>query len=475
MNEPTLEQINGLNTEEIVKDLLRGWAFIRVKYEREIRKFRFNNQHKKELRQIAEEFLQKHSNTDFTSKSKVRKDIGIIEDFSSIHIYGSETYPLLAYPNSFLIMEALNPDIFNQIFYQWPSVHVDIDLFSQIFWQKKRSTKARFNNTDLKLLTIFFSHVKTKSSIGFPKVSEIWHPDLEFKISLATIRYRRLTSLMILDRQSIINYARLGLVPLLKIYNRNEVPSDAEVCFSTWETALSPDQSLRILVMPPYSSFWTEHSARDILRLQFRHDGTNVNIFNGKLWQLDFSANDLPLNENIPVPQWQTDYTLTSVRFAPSVLALLKELALTTERRIKYFALRAEYHEGFGSNRYHKLRKRKFFQSCFRLFNAGLNERYHILALGTEKELQLIYQFVCQLPQYYLAKADRCIYSYLWLPTENISQLLDEFTQLKAKTKLDSFYYGRVDSNAKSHLPDLPSLCKIKDEKRIWYSEPEWE
>ncbi|MFX0095705.1 MAG: hypothetical protein ACFFBD_28465, partial [Candidatus Hodarchaeota archaeon] len=170
-------------------------------------------------------------------------------------------------------------------------------------------------------------------------------------------------------------------------------------------------------------------------------------------------------------------YSTSSVfSFVSRDLQLLNELLLSGERQIKYIPLRAQFKsEGQAYGRLKQLRDAEVFQTYFQLYNAGHNERYYLVVSGSEPVLKIIYQFVCHFPQYYITKAEKCIFALVWLPPKGVPSFLKACTQLKEKLHLQEFYYGIIDQKARAHRPNLVTLCKIKGEKKVWYSEPEWE
>ncbi|MFX1534856.1 MAG: hypothetical protein ACFFDI_11585 [Promethearchaeota archaeon] len=474
MTDPTLEEINNLNAEELVKDIFRGWVFIRKIYTKEIQKFQFSDQSKTKLTQLAKKMYEKYADRQDSSQSRVVLDEGVLKDFFSVQMYGNELYPLFTYPYNILKADSLNTDIFRCILQHLPAKYVDIDLFAQIYWQENRNCMARITEVDVRLLNKIFSGIETKSSLGFPDVRDLWHPNMDFSKSTARVHYRRLLNLTILQRRSLINYARLGLIPLLKIYNKTEKLSQEEIEFCSWESTLSSNQYLRILNIPERSSFWYKHSSQDVHILQFRYDGINFNLFNGNFWNIDFLeqlVDDSLINKQIPASQWQMVFSSNSrFPFRSSDLRLLVELH-TPERQIKHLGSRANIHSKYVSNRLKELQDGKLFQTSFMLHNVGLNERYYLLVIGSEDELLPFYQFACRLPRYYIAKAEKCIYALIWLPSELQSRFLNACSLLKTKLNLQRIYYGLIDQNSRSILPDLPSLWNEK--KKIWFTEPE--
>ncbi|MFX1251875.1 MAG: hypothetical protein ACFFCZ_09725 [Promethearchaeota archaeon] len=479
MTDPTLDQINSLNADEIVKDLLRGWIHIRENYSQQIRRFYFNKQDKEELGQLAQELYNKYKDQQSSAQAKVVWDEGIFKQFFSVWLYGAENFSLLAYPYTLLMVESLNSTFFQQILQKCFSIHVDLDLFGRIFWQENRSVRARFSSVDLKLLKAFFNPtriltVEASSSIDFPNALEIWRSEIGFSKSTAQTRYQRLLNLSIITRRSLINYAKLGLTPLLKIYNRTEVPSESEMLFCTWESPIFPEKTIRILVMPERSSFWFRHSARDVYILQGRYNGINIDSFDGSSWKTNHQLiNSSSTPVNIPSPLWKMQFTsVNRFAFVPNDLKLLSELFQTPERQIKYLGPRAGLEDsGYIPKRLQQLRDARVFQTQFRLYNAGLNERYYVLAVGTTNDLLPIYQFICYLPQYYIAKAERCIYALLWLSSEIEPAFLDVCNYLKENLELKKLYYGIIDQGSKTHNPDLPNLWIEK--RNCWKSEPE--
>ncbi|MFX1251873.1 MAG: hypothetical protein ACFFCZ_09715 [Promethearchaeota archaeon] len=480
MTDPILDQINNLNATELVKDLLRNWASIRKIYSSQIRRYHFSEEDKKELGQLAKKLYQKYKDQQSSAQVRFVWDEGTFKQYFSVSIFGTENYPLLSFPYSFLMVESLNSTIFQQLLQNWPSVHVDLDLFARVFWQE-RKTIVTFSKVDLQLLKALFTHIETSSCIGVPKVADFWYKGLKFSKSTAYLRYSRLFDLGIVTRRSIINFVSIGLIPLIKIYHQSEIPTSIEMLFSTWEDPFSPDKSLQILAIPPFSSFWGEHSSQDVHRLQYRYDGININLFDGKNWQLNFLpqlVDTLPISGHIPAPLWKMDFTTKKpFPFRYSDLRLLKELQLSHERQIKYIPQRADFKsEGHAYGRLQKLREEKIFQTLFKLYTAGLGERYYLLILGTEQTLLPIYQFICHMPQYYIAKSESCIYALVWLPSELEKNLLEACNHLKDMLGLQKFYYGTLNSNARSHFPNFLELCKFNENgKPIWKSELEWE
>ncbi|MFX0065696.1 MAG: hypothetical protein ACFFC7_26275 [Candidatus Hermodarchaeota archaeon] len=370
--------------------------------------------------------------------------------------------------------DSINIDIFRHVLQTWPKINVDLGVFVQIFWREKRNCMARITDVDLRLFNEIFSGIETKSSIGFPDVRDLWHPDMGFSESTARVHYRRLLNLTILARRSVINYAKLGLIPLLKVYNKTENLSEEESEFCTWESNLSSNQAIRIHAIPERSSFWHKHSSQDVQILQFRYDGININLFDGNVWNLDFLehlVDDSLINKQIPTPQWQMVFS-SNLRFPfrSSDLRLLVEL-ITPERQIKHLGSRANIHSKYVSNRLKELQDGEVFQTSFRLHNVGLNERYYLLVIGSEDELLPVYQFTCRLPRYIIFKAEKCIYALIWHPSEMQSRFLNACSLLKTKLNLQRIYYGLIDQNSTAPLPDLPSLWN--DEKKIWFTEPE--
>ncbi|MFX0095706.1 MAG: hypothetical protein ACFFBD_28470 [Candidatus Hodarchaeota archaeon] len=476
MNNQLLDQINRLNTEELVKDILRDWLHIRTIYSEQIQKFHFLKQDKAELGQLAQDFYQKHINPQVTTQTKVVWDEGIFEQYFSILLFGKETYPLLAYPYPLLQAESLNPNMFQQILRSFPALYVDFELFTQIFWRERWAARAYFSQVDLKLLNMFFGNLKTQSSIGFPDTTEFLLPEINISKRVAQLHYQRLLALQILSRRSLVNYAQLGLSPLLKIYERDEVPSDTEMTFSIWESEFLPDKSLQLLVIPPFSSFWSEHSIEDVYILHSRCGGTNVNQFDGTVWNVDYLSQFVDnLTGDILSPQWEMIFDLINpFPLKDSDLRLLKAL-LTPERIVKHFGPRVGLKEsGYIPKRLRQLRNAKVFQTYFQLLSAGLNERYYLLALGSENKLRLVYQFLCHLPRYEIFKAEKCIYAPVWLSSESRLRFLEACTFIKDNLDLEDFHYDRINPNSKSHQPDLLNLSKIKNKKRVWYSEVDW-
>ncbi|MFX0094141.1 MAG: hypothetical protein ACFFBD_20555, partial [Candidatus Hodarchaeota archaeon] len=418
-DELAYERINSLQTDELVKDILRGWLLIRRKYAKDIRHFRFTNRTKIGLRRLAHE-LYSHYVGQFPSQ--VCLDEGILKTYFSVQIYGHTSYPLLAYPYNLLAAESLNPTIFDRVLQQC-TTDVAFDGFARLFWREKHNCKAKLSEIDLCLLTEFFRGVTTRSSIGFPSAPEVRGSEMDISESTASIHYSRLLNLDILGQLTNIDYARLSLVPLLKISSQTEPPSEIESLFTTWETPLSSDQSLQFLRIPQKSSFWAEYSANDIIVLQTREVGVNFHLFNGQNWNLSFLekvVEDLPITESVPVPQWQMKYDLDNpFPFRVSDLKLLTELQATPERRIRHLGSRVGIHPKFVSNRLTELQEAKVFQTYFKLRNVGLNERYCLLVLGNENELIPIYQFICHLPQYYINKAKECLYAIVYLTPES--------------------------------------------------------
>ncbi|MFX1254945.1 MAG: hypothetical protein ACFFCZ_25275 [Promethearchaeota archaeon] len=475
MTDPTLEDINSLNAEELVKDIFRGWIFVRENYTKEIQKFQFSNQTKTVLTQLAQKMYEKYANQQNSSQSRVVLDKGVLKEFWSNLIYGNEPYPLFSYPYSILMADSLSPDIFCRIFQNKFAKYIDFELFARIYWQEKHNCISKFSDVDLKLLKELFSGIDTRSSIGFPNVIEIWNPSMNFSESTARVHYRRLLNLDTLVRLSIINYSKLGLIPLLKIYSPRELCSDTELNFTTLESVLTPNQSFRLLAIPERSSFWTRHSANDVKILQSRESGVNFNLFDGKKWKMDFLTHLidlLPKKENIPTPQWRMFFSpVSQFSFRLSDLRLLVELKYSPERQIKHLGLRANVHPKYVSNRLKELQNAGIFQTQFLVYNVGLNERYNLLALGKKSELKMIYQFVCHQPQYYVVKAQECMYAMVWLPPKEQSMFLDGCSSLQEKIELKEFYYGQINHKTKVHVPNLPKLWIKK--RKSWYSEPQ--
>ncbi|MFX0066142.1 MAG: hypothetical protein ACFFC7_28580 [Candidatus Hermodarchaeota archaeon] len=318
--------------------------------------------------------------------------------------------------------------------------------------------------------------VEASSSIGFPNTLEIWRPEMGFSKSTAQARYHRLLHLQIIHRRSFTNWAKLGLIPLLKIYNRTDAPSEAELLFSNWESPILPEKTIRILVIPERSSFWFKHSARDVYILQGRYSGINISLFNGFTWrgvlyhQLNNSSSP---SADIPSPLWKMRFTsVNRFPFVPSDLKLLSALSRSSERQIKYFSSHAGLKDsGYIPKRLKKLRNDQVFQTQFRLYHTGLNERYYVLAVGTASDILPIYKFVHYLPQYSIIKAERCMYALIWLSSEVRQIFLDRCNYLKETLKLEKFYYGLLDPGSKTHYPDLPNLWN--ENGNYWNSEPE--
>ncbi|MFX1535470.1 MAG: hypothetical protein ACFFDI_14690 [Promethearchaeota archaeon] len=474
MDDPILDQIDNLNAEEIVKDLLRSWSRIRTTYQLQIRRFRFKEQDKKELGQLAQSLYQKYNNPQSSAQNKVVWDEGIFNQFFSVWLYGKETYPLFAYPYHLLIAESLNSNLFNQILESLSSMYITLERFSETFWQERWSVKAKLSGTDLKILKEFFKICDASSSIGFPNTLEIWRSDLNFSKSTAQARYQRLLALEIIIRRSIINYAKLGLIPLLKIYNQNDTPSETELLFSTWGSSLPPDKFIRLLVIPERSSFWYNHSARDVYVLQFRCSGVNINLFDGIRWRIDVKHHQLDdgssKTTDFTLPQWKMDFTsVNRFPFVSSDLNLLTELVSTPERQIKYLGSRAGLkNSGYVPKRLQQLRNAGIFQTYFGLYNVGLNKRYSLWSRGEENELQTLYHWIRLLPRYFIFKSDRGLFALTWL-SEEVEGVFLERCSFFQET-LREFSYGYLDYFISPTL-SLPNLWN--EEKEIWESEPE--
>ncbi|MFX0065697.1 MAG: hypothetical protein ACFFC7_26280 [Candidatus Hermodarchaeota archaeon] len=87
MTGPTLEEINNLNAEELVKDIFRGWVFIRKTYTKEIQKFQFSEQTKADLRRMAQELYNKYADQQKLTQNKLKLDKGVLNIFYYIQIY----------------------------------------------------------------------------------------------------------------------------------------------------------------------------------------------------------------------------------------------------------------------------------------------------------------------------------------------------------------------------------------------------
>ncbi|MFX0062268.1 MAG: hypothetical protein ACFFC7_08785 [Candidatus Hermodarchaeota archaeon] len=472
-----IKRINTLNSAEIVKDILRGWWLLRQRYPEEIRKYDFTSQLETECKRLATEFLNKYANeTDIYQKSQIRviKDEGTFNEFYSVVIYGKETYPFFSYPINFIAAESLSPAIFYQVFRNLSDSYVDLEQFTYIFFQNKNMSRARFSRADLQLLNALFSYtVKSQSSIGFPTVPELMQK-IDMKFAESTLRgcYRRLVNLGIVHRNTTINYARLRLIPLLKIYNRNEAPKKLENQFSTWESLLPPDKTLWILNIPERSSFWFDHSALDVYILQSRYEGVNINLFDGKCWRLNnrfLKRNSLA--DKTDSSYMKIDYTLSHFPFRTSDLRLLTEIQISGDRKITNIAPRTDLTIGFVSKRLNKLRKETVFRSYFRLLNAGLDQRYYFLGLGNENELMQLEYFIRGQPRFYITKSktQNCLFALVWISTEIRSQFLKNCERLDRTLQLDEFNYGLIEY-ARSHRLDFLTLWDEK--KEIWLSEP---
>ncbi|MFX0012640.1 MAG: hypothetical protein ACFE9R_20175 [Candidatus Hermodarchaeota archaeon] len=473
MSDASINRINSLNAEEVVKDILKGWEHLRETYPDQIRKFQFSKLIKRELVQLAQKFYEKYSKVPHSLQTKVLADKGVLEEFFSVQIYGKETYPIFTYPYTILVAESINPDILNKLFDNWPSFYVNLERFIHLFLGERWNTVARFSSIDLQLLKTFFSDIETQSSIAFPDTSEFLYPNVGFTQRTAQYRYRRFLDLQILTRRSIINYAKLGLTPLLKIYEENENSSQIELNFSIWESSLSPNKTLRLLVVPPYGSFWYKYSAKDVYLLQSRVGGINIDLFNGKDWKLVnlFQSIDrLPNNVELSPYYYKMNFMVDSVKFGAIDLRILRELIITPERHIKYIGPRINLKEsGYIPKRLQWLRNNNVFQTYFRLNNAGINDSYYLLAIGNEDDLLTICKFAYKLPRYYIAKSKNCIFALLWLPSEARQMFLNACSRLRSNLSIQELYYGIVNQEPISP----PNLIKFWDgEEKRWKMEP---
>ncbi|MFX0066140.1 MAG: hypothetical protein ACFFC7_28570 [Candidatus Hermodarchaeota archaeon] len=471
MTDSTLDQINNLNADELVKDLLRNWYHIRSTYPDQIQRFYFNEQDKEELGQLAQKFYQKYGNQ---QSSTVVWDEGIFKEFFSVRLYGHETYPLFAYPYHILNVESLNQNIFDKILQECAISYMDLNLFAQIFWHEKWITTARFTQVDLQLLKAFFNHVKPRSRIGFPNTKEFWRSTMKFSERTARHRYGRFLNLGILLRRSLLNYPKLGLIPLLKICESENL-SELESVFTIWKNRISEDKIIYLLVIPAFSSFWAEHSATDVNILQFRSGGVNIDLFDGMEWnEAEFSRLiDNALNvEASPVSQWNMDFTsVERFKFLNLDLKILEELRSTPERQIYHWSSRINASQTYIGDRLQALRDAGVFQTSFRLHHAGLNDRFYLLAIGSEEYLVPIHQSVCQVPQYYIMKAKNCFYAVMEFSSNTKFVFLKICERLGSQLDLEKFHYGNIDQTAQAHNPDLSNLWD--EEKQIWYSEKE--
>ncbi|MFX0061400.1 MAG: hypothetical protein ACFFC7_04375 [Candidatus Hermodarchaeota archaeon] len=62
-NDPIVKRINSLNTDEIVKDILKGWYLLHTNYPEQIRKYQLSLQAQETCRQLARELYEKNSNS----------------------------------------------------------------------------------------------------------------------------------------------------------------------------------------------------------------------------------------------------------------------------------------------------------------------------------------------------------------------------------------------------------------------------
>lgn len=471
------QRINHLNSAELVKDLLRGWFLLRQRYPEEIRKYDFTSQLKTECKLLAAGFLNKYSDkTDIsqTSQIKVIKDEGTFKEFYSVLVYGKENYPFFSYPGNFVAAESLSPNTFYQVLRNFPTQYIDLDQFAYLFFQYKNMSRTRFSRADLQLLRALFSYdVDSQSSMGFPTVPELMQKG-DWTFAESTLRgcYRRLINLGIIHRNTIINYARLRLTPLIKIYDKNEEPTELEKQFSTWESLLPSEKTLWILHIPERSSFWFDHSSQDVYLLQSRFDGVNVDLFNGKRWRFKSLSSTRKLLPDVTVSKYmKTDYSLGHFPFRTSDLRLLTEIQITGDRKITTIAPRTDLTIGFVSKRLNQLRKEAVFGTYFRLLNAGLDQRYYLLGLGNENELMQLEHFICVQPRFHItkSKSPNCLFALVWVSTEVSSHFLKDCKLLDQALPLEEFHYGLVEY-ARSHTIDFLALWD--EEKEIWFSEP---
>ncbi|MFX0060623.1 MAG: hypothetical protein ACFFC7_00375 [Candidatus Hermodarchaeota archaeon] len=473
-----LDRIN--NADEIVKEILRNWGYLRSTYPDQIKKYKFSEDTKHVLKQIALEFYEKYSKLPFSNQAKVVKNEKFLKLYSSVQIYGKDTNPLFTFPNTFLAADSLNPEIYRTILHNWPISHVDIELFSRIFWRERRKVVARYSNVDLQIIKAFFNFFKdleVQKRWGYPDTTEFMSSDQIVTQRTIQLRYKRLLNLQILVRRSIINHSKLGLIPLLKVYDPTEVPSKIEKLYSTWYSPLSPTRSIRILVIPEHSSFWYQHSATDVFVLQSRYRGININSFNGNSWKMDIEPKKLVklllAPEEKPSPQWKMDFTFSDgFSFTESDLNLLFEYVLTSARRIKDIMPRTGVEDsGYIPLRLKQLLSEEVLQTYFRLDSVGLNEGYSIWVSGTETELQPIYHWICHSPQYFIATAERGLFALIWLSSKLEGRFFEIYSLLKGYLDIQDFCYSPIDQTARSGLPDLLSLWDNK--KEMWYSEQE--
>ncbi|MFX0095231.1 MAG: hypothetical protein ACFFBD_26085, partial [Candidatus Hodarchaeota archaeon] len=465
------ENINALPAEELVKAILRGWQNIRRNYSAEIQKFQFSKQSKAEFQLLAQELHNQYSKFSQSSWKKLVLDPGILKDFYSVHVYSPDGYPVLAYPFHILVAEALDPTIFERILHHRPLTLREFILY---YWKEKEKCQIKFSEVDLNLLDVLFRGVTTRSSINFPNAAEVrGGSKATFSSATARRRYNRLLRLGILIRYCVINHSRLGLVPVLKVYERAEDPSEVERVFSTWYSPLPAGRSVRVLVIPSRSSFWAEHVVSETNLLQFREYGVNFSLFDGCDWNLDFLMdypNKLPNTGQLPLPQWQMPHTLDdSYLFRPSDLRLLTELQYTPERHIRHLGSRVGVHHNFVPHRLKELQQADIFQTYFQLYNVGLTIRFYLLAVGDSSELIRLNQLIRHLPQYYITRAKRSIFAVVRLSSEAQSLFINACLRLKQKMKLQEFHWSRINESAKTYLLNLPKVWNKKG--NCWLSE----
>ncbi|MFX1250492.1 MAG: hypothetical protein ACFFCZ_02665 [Promethearchaeota archaeon] len=458
INDPIIKQINSLNTDEIVKDILEGWHLLHTTYPDEIRRYQLSSQAKETCQQLARKLYEKY--TECSTKAVWEEEH--FNNWWSVRLYHENRHLGFSYPINLILAESLDPHLLYQILQSWPLSHITGEEFIQLFWQKKRAIKNTFSQVDLQLLRAIFSNVETKSCIGFPTIPELWQDGWHFSRRTARARYQRLQNLAILTRHSIINYAKIGLTPYLKIYDRTAELSDVERHFCTWESNISPNQILRILALPRRSTFWWNPAWRDGHKLHLRVEGFNINVFDGVQWHLDISGKKVNKTTHREI-----DYTADEIKFRYSDLHLLHKLFTTGSRQVKPLINALNYQQGYISRRFKELREANVFVPSFRLWNTGLTEQCYIFTL--EKDLLEVEQFIQQFPRYDYVKAQQCLYARVWIPLEIVSMFLNACSSLEKDLGLKNYHYGRV-NNFRVFTLDFPELLSDKKQRR-WFSE----